>query len=666
MNGVDEETVEIATAHGNKPTTNGVQRILVDPDRPSTAYTNYTEQLCRRTNLLGISEHDSAISGTYTDLNNGYHRTSGAAVPRSVSPNICSRTSGEMDEVTRCMSPLPGNILRKLRTNTYESVIKPCKPRLFCFYMEQHVERLIQQYKERQQRARQLAKEMECADLPESMREHMMIFLTQKESRYLRLKRQKMNKDMFEVVKHIGFGAFGRVSLVKKKDTGQVYAMKKLLKKDVIMKQQAAHVKAERDILAEADSNWIVKLYYSFQDEQSLYLIMEYVPGGDMMQLLINKGLFDEKLARFYIAELTCAIEYVHSLGFIHRDIKPDNILIDQNGHIKLTDFGLCTGLRWTHDKRYYGPDNDEVENTEARKSYLASHPDLSGIGRPKVLEIRNHCKRNQSHSLVGTDNYMAPEVIRGTGHTQLCDWWSVGVILYEMVFGRPPFLSEDRYETQYKIVKWRQYLDLNNRIGEKLSLECIDVIRKLCCEQEDRLGCKNGAEDLKIHPWFKGIDFSTLRSTRGEYVPRVEHAEDTSNFDTFEFDSSDQSFDTVAKRASASAAFNPAFYEFTFRHFFDFDGQGCPSFRKRRPSLAPLLEATGATSVIATQSGISNHINRAKDHKNNNGRINSSNMKFRSPIVAPSTLSSSLIKTTAAIGIMQEDEYESDDSLVV
>ncbi|VDM18222.1 unnamed protein product, partial [Wuchereria bancrofti] len=103
------------------------------------------------------------------------------------------------------------------------------------------------------------------------------------------------------------------------------------------MKQQAAHVKAERDILAEADSNWIVKLYYSFQDEQSLYLIMEYVPGGDMMQLLINKGLFEEKLARFYIAELTCAIEYVHGLGFIHRDIKPDNILIDQNGHIKLT-----------------------------------------------------------------------------------------------------------------------------------------------------------------------------------------------------------------------------------------------------------------------------------------------------------------------------------------
>ncbi|VDP22960.1 unnamed protein product [Onchocerca flexuosa] len=169
MNGVDEETIEIATAHGNMPTTNGVQRILVDPDRSSSAFTNYAEQLCRRTNLLAVNEHDSTVPTTYAaELNNGYHRPSGAILTRPISPNICTRTyvfffmyfriSGETDEVTRCVSPLPGSILHKLRTNTYESVIKPCKPRLFCFYMEQHVERLMQQYKERQQRARQVNK----------------------------------------------------------------------------------------------------------------------------------------------------------------------------------------------------------------------------------------------------------------------------------------------------------------------------------------------------------------------------------------------------------------------------------------------------------------------------------------------------------------------------
>ncbi|KHJ75832.1 kinase domain protein [Oesophagostomum dentatum] len=232
----------------------------------------------------------------------------------------------------------------------------------------------------------------------------------------MRLRRQKMNKDMFEVLQHIGVGAFGRVSLVKKKDSGQVYAMKSLLKKDVIMKQQAAHVKAERDILAEADSPWIVKLFFSFQDDRCLYFVMEYVPGGDMMQLLINKGIFEEKLARFYIAELTCAIEYVHSLGFIHRDIKPDNILIDQQGHIKLTDFGLCTGLRWTHDRRYYGPEN-ESEPSHMRVDSFSLPPEVAGIEQNmKVLNVRHQKKRDQAHSVVGTGNYMAPEVILKIG----------------------------------------------------------------------------------------------------------------------------------------------------------------------------------------------------------------------------------------------------------
>lgn len=113
-------------------------------------------------------------------------------------------------------------------------------------------------------------------------------------------------------------------------------------------------MKAERDILAEADNEWVVRLYYSFQDRDSLYFVMDYIPGGDMMSLLIRMGVFPELLARFYVAELTLAIESVHKMGFIHRDIKPDNILIDLDGHIKLTDFGLCTGFRWTHNSKYY------------------------------------------------------------------------------------------------------------------------------------------------------------------------------------------------------------------------------------------------------------------------------------------------------------------------
>lgn len=178
--------------------------------------------------------------------------------------------------------------------------------------------------------------------------------LCQKESNYIRLKRAKMDKSMFKRIKTLGIGAFGEVCLARKEDTGALYAMKTLRKKDVLLRNQVAHVKAERDILAEADNEWVVRLYYSFQDRDNLYFVMEYIPGGDMMSLLIRLGIFKEELAQFYIAELTCAVESVHKMGFIHRDIKPDNILIDRDGHIKLTDFGLCTGFRWTHDSKYY------------------------------------------------------------------------------------------------------------------------------------------------------------------------------------------------------------------------------------------------------------------------------------------------------------------------
>ena len=253
-------------------------------------------------------------------------------------------------------SPIPE---RKHMSKEKEEERRDCKvrnysPQAFKFFMEQHVENVLKSHKQRLYRRLQLETEMAKIGLSAEAQCQMRKMLSQKESNYIRLKRAKMDKSMFTKIKPIGVGAFGEVTLVRKLDTNQFYAMKTLRKADVLNRNQVAHVKAERDILAEADNEWVVKLYYSFQDKDNLYFVMDYIPGGDLMSLLIKFGIFKEPLARFYIAELTCAVESVHKMGFIHRDIKPDNILIDRDGHIKLTDFGLCTGFRWTHNSKYY------------------------------------------------------------------------------------------------------------------------------------------------------------------------------------------------------------------------------------------------------------------------------------------------------------------------
>ncbi|KAK9874967.1 hypothetical protein WA026_005782 [Henosepilachna vigintioctopunctata] len=477
-------------------------------------------------------------------------------------------------------SPIPERkkISKEKEEERRDGKVKNYSPQAFKFFMEQHIENVIKSYRQRLLRRMQLENEMTKIGLCPEAQQQMRKMLSQKESNYIRLKRAKMDKSMFVKIKPIGVGAFGEVTLVRKIDTNHLYAMKTLRKAEVLKRNQVAHVKAERDILAEADNEWVVKLYYSFQDSDILYFVMDYIPGGDLMSLLIKLGIFEEKLAKFYIAELSCAVESVHKMGFIHRDIKPDNILIDRGGHIKLTDFGLCTGFRWTHNSKYYQPNGDH--NRQDSMDPIDDWNEECKCKSLKPLERRRRREhRCLAHSLVGTPNYIAPEVLQRTGYTQLCDWWSVGVILYEMVVGQPPFLANTPAETQYKVINWETTLQIPKQ--SKLSKESTDLILKLCTSADKRLG-KNASE-VKSHPFFKDIDFEKgIRHQIAPYIPRIEYPTDTSNFDPVDPDRlrNSASIDSNAsdELLDDSKPFH-GFFEFTFRRFFD-DGGG-PVFNK-------------------------------------------------------------------------------------
>lgn len=485
-----------------------------------------------------------------------------------------------------------------------ESRIKSYSPFAFKFYMEQHIENVMKTYQQKLNRRLQLEQEMSSAGLSKAEQEQMRKMLNQKESNYNRLRRAKMDKSMFVKIKTLGIGAFGEVCLTRKVDTGALYAMKTLRKKDVLNRNQVAHVKAERDILAEADNEWVVRLYYSFQDRDSLYFVMDYIPGGDMMSLLIRMGVFPETLARFYVAELTLAIESVHKMGFIHRDIKPDNILIDLDGHIKLTDFGLCTGFRWTHNSKYYQKGSHVRQDSMEPSDFWDDVSNCRCGDRLMTLEQRANKQHQRclAHSLVGTPNYIAPEVLLRKGYTQLCDWWSVGVILFEMLVGQPPFLASTPTETQIKVINWESTLQVPAQV--KLSPEAVDIIGRLCCSAEDRLGA-NGAGEIKSHSFFSQVDFSSnLRQQPAPYRPKIAHPMDTSNFDPVEeeggpgaWSDSGDSTRTLDLLCSPQGKHpEHAFYEFTFRRFFD--DNGCP-FRYPKPldSSYVLTGATGGTT---------------------------------------------------------------------
>jgi len=327
------------------------------------------------------------------------------------------------------------------------------------------------------------------------------------ESEELRKTRQKQTIRDYESLTVIGRGAFGEVHVCRVIKTGEIVAIKKIKKDLLAKKNQIIHVRNEQLFMSKVKSPWIVDLKASFQEDDFLYLVMEFLPGGDFMNLLIEKDKLTEEEAKFYIAELILAVESIHKLDCIHRDIKPDNILIDKNGHIKLSDFGLAK----VSDKLY-------EQNAVKDENF-----------NPKKMTHK------KLYSCVGTAYYVAPEVLNKKGYGQEIDWWSVGVIFFEMLVGYAPFCAQETQEVCFKILNWEKYLQVPPEI--KLSNEANDLIKRMISDPNKRLG-KNGADEIKAHPFFKGVDWEHIRETmKPPFVPEIKNDYDTKYFETFEIE---------------------------------------------------------------------------------------------------------------------------------
>ncbi|GAB4850525.1 Probable serine/threonine protein kinase ireh1 [Ancistrocladus abbreviatus] len=320
--------------------------------------------------------------------------------------------------------------------------------------------------------------------------------------------------DDFEIIKPISRGAFGRVFLAKKRTTGDLFAIKVLKKADMIRKNAVESILAERDILISVRNPFVVRFFYSFTCRENLYLVMEYLNGGDLYSLLRNLGCLDEDVARVYIAEVVLALEYLHSLHVVHRDLKPDNLLIAHDGHIKLTDFGLSkVGL---------------INSTDDLSGPAVSGVSLYGEDGSQFSGSEQQQERRKKRSAVGTPDYLAPEILLGTGHGATADWWSVGVILFELIVGIPPFNAE------HPQIIFDNILNRNipwPRVPEEMSPEAQDLIDKLLTEDPtQRLGAR-GASEVKQHPFFRDINWDTLARQKAAFVPASESAFDTSYF---------------------------------------------------------------------------------------------------------------------------------------
>ncbi|CAK7214393.1 serine/threonine-protein kinase dbf2 [Sporothrix eucalyptigena] len=395
---------------------------------------------------------------------------------------------------------------------------------------------------------------------------------TGRERANLRKRRVRLRHGDFQILTQVGQGGYGQVFLAQKKDTREVCALKVMSKKLLFKLDEVRHVLTERDILTTAKSEWLVRLLYSFQDDASIYLAMEYVPGGDFRTLLNNTGVLSNRHARFYIAEMFCAVDALHQLGYIHRDLKPENFLVDSTGHVKLTDFGLAAG--------FLAPAKIESMRVRLEQASETSVPFGKPMEQRTIAERREGYRTmrdkdtNYAKSIVGSPDYMAPEVLRGEEYDFTVDYWSLGCMLFEALTGFPPFAGATPDETWRNLKHWREVLKrpvwedpnyfLSNRTWNFITT-CINSRSK----RFSRI------DDIYQHQYFAEVEWETLRASKAPFVPELDSETDAGYFDDFtneadmakykEVHDKQMALETMADREESMG--KGLFVGFTFRH---------------------------------------------------------------------------------------------------
>ncbi|CAI4849867.1 CDG_1a_G0056610.mRNA.1.CDS.1 [Saccharomyces cerevisiae] len=489
-------------------------------------------------------------------------------LPRSYKPCDSDDQDTFKNRISLNHSPkkLPKDFHERASQSKTQRVVNVCQLYFLDYYCDMF-DYVISRRQRTKQVLRYLEQQRSVKNVSNKVLNEEWALYLQREHEVLRKRRLKPKHKDFQILTQVGQGGYGQVYLAKKKDSDEICALKILNKKLLFKLNETNHVLTERDILTTTRSDWLVKLLYAFQDPESLYLAMEFVPGGDFRTLLINTRILKSGHARFYISEMFCAVNALHELGYTHRDLKPENFLIDATGHIKLTDFGLAAGTVSNERIESMKIRLEEVKNLE-----FPAFTERSIEDRRKIYHNMRKTEINYANSMVGSPDYMALEVLEGKKYDFTVDYWSLGCMLFESLVGYTPFSGSSTNETYENLRYWKKTLRRPRTEDRRAAFSdrTWDLITRLIADPINRV---RSFEQVRKMSYFAEINFEILRTSSPPFIPQLDDETDAGYFDDFTNEEDMAKYADVFKRQNKlsamvdDSAVDSKLVGFTFRH---------------------------------------------------------------------------------------------------